>query len=399
MHDPVQTTCTVCGSPHVRILVDIPSLPVLCNRLHPTRAEALAAPKGRLALAFCPACGHVYNAAFDPELTTYTQAYENSLHFSPSFQRFAEALADGLIERYNLRGKDIIDLGCGKGDFLKLICARGENRGMGFDPSYVPDPADHDPASRVKFIREFYSERHTSYPVDLISCRHVLEHIPEPRTMIAGLRRSVGARHSTAIYFEVPNVLFTLRDLGIWDLIYEHCSYFSAPSLAHLFTSEGFDVRSVEESFGGQYLGLEASPAAGSRGSGTANDVSPASMEGLARAFADRHREKIGRWNAIIEDMRRNGKRAVVWGGGSKGVTFLNSIRSAGVIDVMVDINPRKRGLFVPGTGQRLIAPEELPASPPDIVIIMNPLYEAEIRGNLHALGIGAGVLVAQETA
>ena len=75
----------------------------------------------------------------------YTQSYENSLHFSPGFQKFAADLADRLITRYNLRGKDVIDIGCGKGDFLKLICARGGNRGVGFDPSYVPDPADSAP--------------------------------------------------------------------------------------------------------------------------------------------------------------------------------------------------------------------------------------------------------------
>jgi SAM-dependent methyltransferase len=387
--------CPACGSTQSRMLVELPSLPVLCNQLLPTRAEARNAPLGTLALAFCDECGHVYNASFDPALMVYTQAYENSLHFSPSFQRYAEELADHLITRYGLRGKDIIDLGCGKGDFLKLICARGGNRGTGFDPSYIPDPLDSDPASTVRFVREFYSERHTAYPADLISCRHVLEHIHRPREVVEGLRRSVGNRHGTAIYFEVPNVLYTLRDMGIWDLIYEHCAYFSAPSLMRLFVSAGFDVHAVGESFGGQYLGLEARPSTAARGRTTPGVPGPKDILPFAEQFAAGYLGKVAEWKRRVTDLRREGKRAVVWGGGSKGVTFLNTFKAGDQMDVMVDINPRKQGLYVPGTGQQIVGPEHLRTSPPDVIVVMNPLYRDEIRVQAIALGVRAEIVVA----
>jgi hypothetical protein len=387
--------CPACGSSQVRVLLTLPSVPVLCNQLFPTRALALQAPMGDLDLAFCDACGHVYNAAFDPGMMAYTQAYENSLHFSPSFQRFAEELADRLIRQYDLHGKNIIDLGCGKGDFLKLICDRGENRGTGFDPSYVPDPVDSKPGSPVRFVREFYSERHTAIPVDLISCRHVLEHVHQPREFVAGLRRSIGNRQATAIYFEVPNVLYTLRDLGIWDLIYEHCAYFSAGSLCRLFTSTGFDVHTVQESFGGQYLGLEAHPAVRDLGIRRTGVPDPVEMFALVEKFSTRYREKVAVWKEKIEELRREGKRAVVWGGGSKGVTFLNVVKAGEEIEVMVDINPRKTGLFIPGTGQQVVGPGSLQQSPAEVIVVMNPLYVGEIRAQVKAMGIRAEFVVA----
>jgi hypothetical protein len=40
-------------------------------------------------------------------------------------------------------------------------------------------------------------------------------------------------------YLEVPNGLFTLRDLGIWDLIYEHCQYFTAASFVAVVEAFG----------------------------------------------------------------------------------------------------------------------------------------------------------------
>ena len=76
--------------------------------------------------------------------------------------------------------------------------------------------------------------------------------------MVDTVRRSLEKNPRAAVYFEVPNVLFTLRQNGVWDIIYEHRSYFGPQSLHRLFTSAGFHVRDVRESFGGQYLSLEA---------------------------------------------------------------------------------------------------------------------------------------------
>ena len=58
--------------------------------------------------------------------------------------------------------------------------------------------------------------------------------------------------------------------------------------------------------------------------------------------------------------MRRSGIKPVVWGAGSKGVTFLNVLKSDGAIDYLVDINPYKQGLYVPGTGQQVVSPDML---------------------------------------
>jgi len=50
-----------------------------------------------------------------------------------------------------------------------------------------------------------------------------------------------------------------LRDLGIWDLIYEHCSYFTAPSIHRLFREVGLPPREIYTAFGDQFLCVEAS--------------------------------------------------------------------------------------------------------------------------------------------
>lgn len=386
-------TCTACSSANIRIFAEIKDIPVHCNVLWPTKLEALHAPRGDMRMAFCSDCGHVFNSSFDPKLMEYTQAYENSLHFSPSFQEFAEGLARHLIERYHLRNKDIIDIGCGKGDFLKLISRMGGNRGYGFDPSYVPDESDKD--FPVTFVQEFYSEAHTSYAADLVSCRHVLEHIQFPATFVGNVKRSIGNRPDTAIYFEVPNVLYTLRDMGIWDIIYEHCSYFSAHSLYSLFLAQGLMVNNVREMYGGQFLGLEAQPARNGRDSDSSGVNDLVEMITLIDGFGKAHREKIQYWQTTLNGLFRDGKSVALWGGGSKGVTFLNTFDTQGHIGFMVDINPRKQGMYVGGSGQQIVAPAFLKNHIPHVVIVMNPLYEKEIREQLHGLGIEPDIMVA----
>jgi SAM-dependent methyltransferase len=282
--------CPVCCQGTMEEFLTLQGVPTHCNLLWDTREQALSAPKGDLRLGFCRSCGHVYNLAFDPSLMEYTQAYENSLHFSPRFQAYAEALASRLIEQYGIREKEVIDIGCGKGDFLALLCNKGDNRGYGFDPSFVPEIMEKASAERLTIIQDFYSPRYAEYQADLVTCRHVLEHIQAPREFVKNVRASVGDRHSTLVFFEVPNVMYTLRDMGIWDLIYEHCSYFSAPSLAVLFSSCGFKVREQSELYDGQFLGIDLVP--GNPAGEAAPDVRDSVAEVVAAhaLFAENYR-------------------------------------------------------------------------------------------------------------
>jgi len=318
----------------------------------------------------------------------YTQDYENSLHFSPRFQGYAESLAARLIERYDLHGKDIIEIGCGKGDFLRLLCELGGNRGVGFDPSYVPEQNDNATAGRITFIRDFYSERYASYKADLICCRHVLEHIQFPRDFLTSVRRSIGNRLGTGVFFEVPNVLFTLRDLGIWDLIYEHCSYFSSSSLSHLFRACGFDVCDLTEAYEGQFLSIEALPGEGLTDPTRDPRDDLEEMAHDVATFGDKYRSKAQVWRRNLERIASTGQRAVIWGAGSKGVTFLNALATQGQIAYAVDINPRKQGMYLAGTGQQVVPPEFLRDYQPDVVIVMNPIYQREIQHITEGLGL-----------
>ena len=376
-------SCPVCTSDDVLDLLDVGELPVLCNQLCSTEEAARGVTLGRIQLGLCRGCGHVFNPAFDATKLAYSPEYENSLHCSGMFQSYANDLVQQLVERYDLRKKRVMEVGCGQGDFLKSLCAAGDNRGFGFDPSYGGGNAD----PRVTIRAASFAEIEGRHEADFVCCRHVLEHIEEPREFLQALVAKLDP--GTSVFFEVPNVLFTIRDGGIWDIIYEHCGYFSPSSLRRVFQLAGFDVKEVAETFDGQFLVIHAEV---SNASTDVDSVNPA-LEGLARGFAESYRSKISYWRNELNEAEADNQRVVAWGAGSKGNTFLNLVGPN--VTAIVDINPKKRGKFVAGTGQPIVAPEQLVASAPSTVVIMNPAYQSEIADTLRAMGIEAKLLVA----
>jgi hypothetical protein len=118
----------------MEIFYELERVPVHSVLLLPTREEAITYPRGDIRLGFCRACGFISNTAFDPSLHEYSERYEETQGYSPTFNAFARRLAEHLIERYDLHGKDIIEIGCGKGEFITLLCDLGGNRGIGIDP-------------------------------------------------------------------------------------------------------------------------------------------------------------------------------------------------------------------------------------------------------------------------
>ena len=389
----MRSRCPNCGSKGMLGFYAIDDIPVHSCLLMSTRQEALSYPRGDLNLGFCSTCGFVSNLTFDPGVHEYSGNYEETQGFSRCFNSFAESLAKRLIDQYDIRHKDVLEIGCGKGEFLMLLSRLAGNRCIGIDPAYVPERMPVEAGEQVTFIRDFYSDKYSHLTADFICCRHTLEHIAPTRDFLVTLRSAIGDRRDTMVFFEVPDVLRVLREGAFWDIYYEHCSYFSPGSLARLFRGAGFDVVELTTDFEDQYLLLMARPA-----DGLTMPVFPIEddLQEIGKAvidFEDVCATRIDNWRACLRDVAAKGDRAVVWGSGSKGVAFLSTLGFANVIEYVVDVNPHRHGKFMPGTGQQIVSPLFLTDYQPQHVIVMNPIYCPEIRRDLDRLGVKAGLL------
>lgn len=389
--------CPGCKADELAPFLDIESIPTNYNVPFRTKAAALASPSGSMRLGYCPACGLIFNLAFDPALIPYEQGYENSLHFSPRFDGFARDLASRLIDKYDLRNKLILEVGCGRGDFLCMLCEDG-NRGIGFDPSYAGTKPERRGAENVTITAEPFAGWQGDRPVALVCCRHTLEHVLEPLEFLEGIQQLIErGGGETAVYFEVPNAGHMLETAaGVWDITYEHPSYFTASALAAVFAGAGFTITGSSEAFEGQFLSIEGTVRGADSPRPSTGTPSPTPREAIER-FGDTFRDTVRKADADLSGWLREGLRPVVWGGGSKGITFLNSVPAARQIEYVVDINPHKQGLFVPGTGQRFVAPDFLREYRPGVVVLMNAIYRDEVRSRLAELGLEPEIFPAGE--
>ncbi len=385
--------CPSCGSPDIEVFYTQHSVPTNSCLLLDSPQGAKDCPRGNIELGFCHTCGFICNVAFDQKLTEYSGRYEETQSFSPTFSEFQLTLAEQLIDRHKLRGKVIIEIGCGKGEFLHLICSLGRNHGIGFDPGYIERRAGSN-NTNVRVVKDFYSEKYDSYRGDFLCCKMTLEHIPKAAQFLLQVRPIVTQREDAIVFFQVPDCARILRDCAFEDIYYEHCSYFSAGSLARLFQNCGFEVAHLESVYGGQYLTIEAR---------VLNPKSPSvpwplemDLEGLrsyVETFSARYRARLDHWQGVLEALRAQGHRTVIWGSGSKAVSFLTALNINDQISFVVDINPYRQGYYMPGTGQAIVSPDFLAEYRPDTAIIMNSVYREEIGRELARLGMSPRLL------
>ncbi|MEZ4700731.1 MAG: class I SAM-dependent methyltransferase [Rhodothermales bacterium] len=380
----MRSECPNCSSGALETFYKVPRVPVHSVLLLKDQREARSFPTGSIALGYCGVCGFIGNKAFDGSLLNYSREYEETQGFSPTFNRFHERLARDLIERHDLHGKRVIEIGCGKGDFLNMVCALGDNTGIGFDPSYIPERDSGAGEGRATFVQDFYSEAYADRVADFVCCKMTLEHIPNTGAFIRTVRRALDAQPEALVFFQIPDTRRVLGEGAFWDVYYEHCSYFSPESLDVLFRRAGFRPLRTWTDYDDQYLMIEAVPDAPD------HDRLPdlTELRSLVDRFAGTIQGVLTDWRSRLAAWRDRGERVVLWGGGSKAVAFVTTLGVGDEIACAVDINPYKHGSFLAGTGHPVVGPDALIADPPDRVIVMNPVYMEEIRRSLDERGL-----------
>ncbi|MEM7766766.1 MAG: class I SAM-dependent methyltransferase [Pseudomonadota bacterium] len=387
--------CPACQSAEMVPFHSAMNVPTNSCILLDTPEEARAYPTGDVVLGFCNACGFIYNTAFDLKKTEYSGRYEETQAYSGTFNSFHTALAERLIEKHDLHGKDVLEIGCGKGEFLMLLAELGNNRGVGIDPGVHLDRITSDKADQLEFIADFYSENYADHKVDFLACKMTLEHIPDAQNFVSTVRRGLGEQTDAMVFFQIPEAMRILKECAFEDIYYEHCAYFSPGSLARAFRQAGFDISDLAIEYGDQYLTIEAQP----RPDGA--EPSPQlpleddlqALRDLVASFPDRCNAALEKWRGEVEQAKAAGETIVLWGSGSKAVSFLTTLNVGDQIDYVTDINPYRHNHYMPITAQRIVPPAELAEIKPDLVIVMNRVYEQEIRADLEALGVSPRIV------
>ncbi|MFO7658798.1 MAG: class I SAM-dependent methyltransferase [Bacteroidales bacterium] len=379
------TKCPNCNSEKIEGFFEIKNAPIFSLVTVKSYEEAIKVPRKDIMLSFCHECGFVFNSLFDTTIDYFTGGYEDQQGFSKTFMEYLTNLSNKLIDKYNLKGRNLMEIGCGKGDFINLLCQLNEGTGVGIDPAYEEGRQNN---PNLRFIKEFYKPEHGKIDTAFICCRHTLEHIHPTYEFIKLIRDSLGDNTKPVVFFEIPQVLRILKIQAFWDIYYEHCSYFSPGSLARLFRKAGFEILDLNLEYDNQYVLIEARPSLTLSTKSFPVEESIEEIKQMVYEFKEKITKQLDSWREKLIALKQQGKKTVVWGGGSKSVGFLTNFDDIGAIEYVVDINPHMENNFIPGIGKKYVQPKFLADYKPDAVIIMNGIYKNEITKTMNDMGV-----------
>lgn len=369
--------CPVCQSKLVTTFLQRKRVPVYQNLMVEDQRSAVGIPRGNLNLAVCEQCGFIFNRDFDPAVLIYGDNYDNTQSFSRVFSDYIMHLVRYLVDKKGVQNSRVVEVGCGKGLFLRELAEMGGNVCYGFDPSYVGPETDL--GGRLHFKKCYYGPESAGIEANVVVLRHVIEHVQDPLHLLRTIRQTLVNSPQAMVFFETPCVEWILRNQIIWDFFYEHCSYFSTNTLTTALEATGFTVESIQNAFEGQYLWLEARISS----DGPTVTKNPGTIPYLAKQFAiSEHKIKLFLVNKL-QVLLSNGNIAI-WGAGAKGVTLANLVDPEREwVSCVVDLNPRKQGHYTPGTGHPIVGHHDLAKYNIKTAILMNPNY---CRENLALL-------------
>ena len=375
--------CPICQSTDVKTFYSRGNIPVHQNMLISTQNDAINVVKGDLKLNVCHYCGFIYNEKFDSNLLSYNSNYDNTQTYSYLFCEHIKELIHNIIIDNKIVNKNIIEIGCGDGLFIKELCKHSinGNKGIGFDPSYIG--SDDVLGGSVHFEKRLYEEDCIINNEDVVVCRHVIEHVQYPMNLLKTIKNSLKDSSSSKVFIETPDVKWILKNNATLDFYYEHCSYFSIETLKYVLEKSGFKIDKILHVFNEQYIWVEASISNNKYIKKEYNDILK-----IIECFTKTENDIKNNWISKIKKVADK-KKIAVWGAGSKGVTFVNMFDpDRKYIDCVIDINPKKDKCFIPGTGHLIVNYQEIKNREIDTIIIMNSNYKNEILGMINEMNI-----------
>jgi 2-polyprenyl-3-methyl-5-hydroxy-6-metoxy-1,4-benzoquinol methylase len=376
--DRTSIPCRICGGDQVAIAATLSDVPRSNHRLL-RQAEIARDRPMDMRILQCLHCDFVF-CAYGLDDSFYETDYLNAPAFSGQMAAFQRKQAEEFVARFSLVGKSILEVGCGEGSYLEILRECGVAT-VGVEPSPAQATLARDRGFDVETGLVDADRIIKGAPYDGFVTREVLEHVPDIKGFLLGIRRNM--RVGACGLVEVPNLEKLLREKRFYDFIPEHVNYFTRRTLRLALELSGFTVVDVftgmTEEYLIAYVGLTESEAS--------------ALESLKSRS-----EYLGqRLRSYLESCAKQGKRVGIWGAGGKGLNLLAAAKVRHVA-VLVDGDKHKHGLSTPVTHLTVEHPDQLVKRQVDTVIVTAPAYRNEIVAELRSrLGFGGEIVVIAE--
>ena len=348
--------CRVCSQP---LYPD----PLLSYRNMPAAAQVfpdartLAADTGTdLDIFQCSGCGLV-QLAIEP--VPYYRSVIRAAGFSRVLCDAKRRQFSDFIDRFALTGRKVIEVGCGRGEFLSILHQLPvEAHGIEFSDDSVCYCRETGLQVSAGYPTAASDEIQGS-PFDAFFLLMFLEHFPDPNASLQAISRQLVPGGVGLV--EVPNFDMMVRNHLFSEFISDHLLYFSRETLAATLRWNGFDVIGTEELRDDYVLSVAV------------RKREPLDLSDFSR-FQARISEELADFIADFPP-----KSVAVWGAGHQALAVLALSGISSSIRYVVDSAPFKQGKLTPATHLPVVSPESLKSDPVEAVIVMAASYSDEV--------------------
>lgn len=328
----------------------------------------------------------MWNLAFDLRLVAY-QDYTFSLNQSPAFQKHLDFLVSHFRDTYQIHKAKILEIGCGDAHALYTFAKATDSKGIGYEPSFakrnlnLPDDFN----DYVEIINAYYNKSALHKDVDLVLCRFVLEHIPNPLGFLQSIHDTLrkGSKNPLVV-FEVPYIENSLSRERFYQFIYEHCNYFSPKSLVCLFENAGFEVLENLRCYEKGAFQLICARLKES------HSKSYPCTETLLFGDNGDNTQQWKEWQHKIAAFTSAG----IWTAGNPAIVFYHLLDSPKQIRCFIDLNPEKQGRFMAVSGLPILSPKQAIRQGINAIIVGNATYDTEVPKMIRENGYPFEVIV-----
>lgn len=403
--DPVNSTveiagCFSCGSTRAGAIIDLRPTPP-ANALASTAEKAGASASFPLRLMRCSNCGLIQLGDRVARDLLFRE-YRYATGAAPALVRHFTEHAQALISRHRLQTKAlIVEIGSNDGTLLRPFAERGMDV-LGVDPAV--DLAEEATRSGITTLGEHFDDAVaerivTNFgPADLVLANNVLAHVDDLNSVLRGIR--VLIRPGGHVVVEVAHVLPMLTG-GMFEFVYhEHTAYYSLHTPADAVARHGMTVVDVEEipTQGGSlrcWIQVDGTtPAA--PGQPVADLLARERRAGLVDGgLCDRFGSEVERVTGILGDLvtglRLRGRRICGYGASARAVTLMAQAGIGDAIEWIADDNPRKVGMYVPGSATPVVAPGRLGPGSSDYCLVFAWNFLDEIVARTASFAAAGG--------
>jgi hypothetical protein len=263
------------------------------------------------------------------------------------------------VQKYSLKGRKVIEIGCGRGDFLSIMGQCGADA-CGLEHSETS--VAHCTRNGLKVAQGFVGSGDfwmDGAPFDAFFILNFLEHLPEPNSTLQGIR-NIMADDSVGLV-EVPNFDMILRNNLFSEFISDHLFYFTKATLSTTLSLNGFEIAECTEQWHDYVI------------SAVVKKRAPLDISHFRECQAHLKRE-------LERYIRRFGsKQVAIWGAGHQALAVIALLNLAGGIRYVVDSAVFKQGKYTPATHLPIVSPEALRSDPVRAVIVMAASYSDEV--------------------